>query len=162
MEEFSDRLKTLISLAGTTNNEFATKINESKSQISRYLNGQGKPGFETIVSILTSFPDINPGWVLLGELPIFRDTNTTFNSEEKENITTRKFVDIFNSIDKVAKESEEKMKIIRKEIEAYKAILSPKFKVVDNEIEHEQNPDNNILNETIKEPVAPPLYINIK
>lgn len=138
MDDFSDRLKILISLTDTTNNEFAARINESKSQISRYLSGKGKPGFDTIANIFTIYPDVNPRWMLLGELPIFRDTDLTVSAEDKETILARKFAGIFESIDKVAKESEEKMNLIRKEIEDYKAILSPNIRGVKNEVDKEK------------------------
>ena len=70
-EKFEDRLSILIHLSELSNNEFAKSINESRSQISKYLNNHGKPGYDTLISILKKFPDLNARWLLMGEPPMF-------------------------------------------------------------------------------------------
>lgn len=71
MDSFYERLNLLIQLSATSHSEFAVSINESKSQISKYLNEKGKPGYDTMVKIMNKFPDLNGRWLLLGEKPVF-------------------------------------------------------------------------------------------
>lgn len=71
MESFDERLNMLIQLSATSSSEFAVSIQESKSQISKYLHGKGKPGYDTIVKLMQKYPDLNGRWLLLGEKPVF-------------------------------------------------------------------------------------------
>lgn len=83
MDTFSARLNILVHLASNSSSEFASSIKESKSQISKYLNDKGKPGYETLVKIMQKFPDLNGRWLLLGEKPVFLRNLTTDEETDK-------------------------------------------------------------------------------
>lgn len=99
MESFSTRLNLLIHLSSTSSSDFAVSIKESKSQVSKYLNDKGKPGFETLVKVMQKFPDLNGRWLLLGEKPVFLRNLTT--DEETDKVikeSHRKVVDMMENM----------------------------------------------------------------
>lgn len=99
MESFSTRLNLLINLSSSSNSDFAHSIRESKSQISKYLNDKGKPGFESLVSIMQKFPDLNGRWLLLGEKPVFlRDLTQNAETDKVIRDTHRKLVDLMEDM----------------------------------------------------------------
>ena len=99
MDSFSTRLNILINLSTSSSSEFARSIGESKSQISKYLNNQGKPGYGTLVKIMEKFPDLNGRWLLLGERPVFlRDLTLNADTEQAIRDSHKKLVDLMENM----------------------------------------------------------------
>ncbi|WP_020603161.1 helix-turn-helix domain-containing protein [Spirosoma spitsbergense] len=46
---------------------FSKAVNKSYTAISMILKGSSKPGWELLESILETFPDVNPGWLMTGD-----------------------------------------------------------------------------------------------
>jgi len=110
MDNFDDRLTLLIHLSELSNNEFAKSINESKSQISKYLNNQGKPAYDTLISILTKFPDLNARWLLTGEAPMFLSPpNVLASGENTRKINLNRIVEMFDTLFTYHAELEKKL-----------------------------------------------------
>jgi hypothetical protein len=110
-DNFEDRLAVLIHLSELSNNEFAKSINENKSKISKYLNHQGKPGYETLINILKKFPDLNARWLLMGEAPMFlSQIDVSSNPEKLREVSINKVMEMFNVLLKYHNEVEDKLK----------------------------------------------------
>lgn len=46
---------------------FADKIGVQRSNVSHILNGRNKPGYDFILKIIKSFPNVSSHWLLTGE-----------------------------------------------------------------------------------------------
>lgn len=68
-----ERLNRIVREKGLTAGRFAQEIGASPSAISHILSGRNKPGYEVLYSIARVFPDIDPGWLLTGEGPMYRN-----------------------------------------------------------------------------------------
>lgn len=67
-----ERIKILIQALDLTVAKFAVKVGLDNHQtLYKMLNNGTKPSFDTIVSILNFFPEVNPRWLLLGEGEMF-------------------------------------------------------------------------------------------
>jgi len=67
-----DRILQIIETEHLTSGKFALFIGSQPSIISHILNGRNKPSMEIIQKILTSFPAINPDWLILGSGSMYR------------------------------------------------------------------------------------------
>lgn len=56
--------------------EFADKIGVQRSSVSHVLNGRNYPGASFIQKMLSTYRNLNPRWLLLGEGPML-ESNTT-------------------------------------------------------------------------------------
>ncbi len=63
-----------MSAKGYTSQRFAEIMNVQPSGISHILAGRNKPRFDFLVRLLERFPDVSPDWLLLGNGPMFRET----------------------------------------------------------------------------------------
>lgn len=61
-----DRIIQIMEKEGITAGKFAQQIGTQPSVISHIINGRNKPSMEIIQKILSSFPTINPDWLILG------------------------------------------------------------------------------------------------
>lgn len=67
-----ERIRHIINYYGLTAHALEQKLSVSQGTISKVLLGKISPKTETIQKILALFPNISPGWLLLGEGEIFR------------------------------------------------------------------------------------------
>lgn len=75
-QTISERLEVLIRELGLNPNSFSKALGYPNNNVTigRIINDKGKaPSYETLQKILSSFPQINPTWLLTGETPMFRD-----------------------------------------------------------------------------------------
>jgi predicted transcriptional regulator len=71
------RLKDLIEALELNTAQFAKKLGYSRpDRIYALINTENKPGFDTLVDILTTFPKVNARWLILGSGKMFLDDNT--------------------------------------------------------------------------------------
>lgn len=128
---FHERLNLLIQLSAASSSEFAGSINESKSQISKYLHDKGKPGYETLVSILQKFPDLNGRWLLLGEKPVFlRDFTTNKATDDLIKASHQKLISMIEGLMSHHEEAEKELTeliIKHRQTEKELAILKKAF-----------------------------------
>ena len=61
-----ERIIQIIETENLTSGKFALAIGTQPSVISHIINGRNKPSMEIIQKILTTFPTINPDWLILG------------------------------------------------------------------------------------------------
>ncbi|MFO7613331.1 MAG: helix-turn-helix transcriptional regulator [Bacteroidales bacterium] len=67
-----DRIRKILELKNESASDFAEKLGVQRSSVSHIMSGRNNPGLEFLQKILTSYPDINPDWLLLGKGEIFR------------------------------------------------------------------------------------------
>jgi transcriptional regulator with XRE-family HTH domain len=61
------RILLIIKHSNISASEFASRIGVQPSSVSHILSGRNKPSLDFILKILTSYPEINPEWVLFGK-----------------------------------------------------------------------------------------------
>lgn len=69
-----DRIQKILDKESLQPSRFAEIIGVQRSSISHILSGRNNPSFDMIQSILKSFPQINPDWLILGVGDIYRPT----------------------------------------------------------------------------------------
>jgi len=62
-----DRITEFLVKKNISPAEFADKIGVQRSSVSHVLNGRNYPGASFIQKMLSSYKDLNPRWLLLGE-----------------------------------------------------------------------------------------------
>ncbi|MBW6460169.1 MAG: helix-turn-helix domain-containing protein [Bacteroidales bacterium] len=67
-----DRIRKLLEIKKESPSDFAQKLGVQRSSVSHIMSGRNNPGLDFLQKILTSYPDINPDWLLLGKGEIFR------------------------------------------------------------------------------------------
>lgn len=71
----NERLKILLDLLQMSPSETAVKLSVQRSTFSHLLSGRNKPSFDFIARFLKEFPNVNPDYLILGELPYLRLDN---------------------------------------------------------------------------------------
>ena len=71
-ETLIERIKKIIEQKDLNPSYFADYIEISRSSMNHVLNGRNNPSLDVMVKVLEKYPDINPDWLLLGKLPMFR------------------------------------------------------------------------------------------
>ncbi|MBN2520830.1 MAG: helix-turn-helix transcriptional regulator [Bacteroidales bacterium] len=62
-----DRLLKFLNHEGLSSAKFAEVIGVQPSGISHVLSGRNKPGFDFISKVLSSYPELNADWLILGK-----------------------------------------------------------------------------------------------
>ena len=86
MDNLAIRLQSFIKYLGLNNTRFADEINVQRSGISHILSGRNKPGLDFIYKIFSSYPDLNPDWLIMGRGEMIkgvRDTRTNVVEPDK-------------------------------------------------------------------------------
>ena len=65
--EIAERIKQVVNLSGFSPYTFEKQAGISTNTIKGVLDGRNKPGYDTLVKIVSKFPEINPVWLLMGE-----------------------------------------------------------------------------------------------
>lgn len=66
------RISEIIKHEGLSNKEFAQRVGIGESSVTHYTSGRNKPNQETIQKILQAFTDLNPDWLISGDLPMYK------------------------------------------------------------------------------------------
>jgi Peptidase S24-like len=67
-KQIGDRLSTIIEHYGDSVYGAAKKLGHDRpTKLYNFIGHKFKPGFDTLVEVLQTYPEINPGWLLLGE-----------------------------------------------------------------------------------------------
>ena len=73
-KKFGERLeKVMKELGFSSQNKFAKEINEDQGKVSRYVRGEGKPGFEFLEKLALRFSNLNMRYLLTGQGSITGD-----------------------------------------------------------------------------------------
>lgn len=87
--DMNERIKLLLSEYGLSASKFAETIGVQASGISHIISGRNKPGYDFIIKVLESFPDLDPDWLLTGKGEMHRQaagaTSKTIDSKNNGN-----------------------------------------------------------------------------
>lgn len=78
--EIGKRLSTIINYYKLSQSEFGAKFNSNKQEISNWIRGT-KMNVGRISDLLSNYPEINPGWFMLGRGEMLRKE---YEKAEKE------------------------------------------------------------------------------
>lgn len=81
-----NRIVQLINSEGLTSSKFADTIGVQRSSISHILSGRNNPSLDFIQKILTSFPAIDPNWLISGSGNMYKsqDSPSLFHEPETD------------------------------------------------------------------------------
>ncbi len=94
MEDFvRQRIMSVFSANNTNPTKFSKENKAMQKRLSRQLNGGASVTFETISSILDSFPDISAEWLLRGEGEMYKsdDKNINDNFDNSQYVSKSKY-----------------------------------------------------------------------
>lgn len=117
-EEFTKRLKKVITYYGESASSFAEKIGVQRSSISHILSGRNKPSLEFILKVLSSFPDVELYWLLNGKGNFPSKKNKEQQTEKKQiPESAHLFSETENKIPEEISDSKQIIKNSKKEID---------------------------------------------
>lgn len=67
------RIQKIIEDKNLSPSNFADEVGLNRAVVSHILHGRNKPGLENLQRILSTYPDINPGWLITGVGPMYLD-----------------------------------------------------------------------------------------
>ena len=79
-----NRISNFIESTGLNPTAFAAKIGVQQMTLWGQLNGKRKLSLETVVAILSSYPELSADWLLRDEGPMLK-TNTQANNDRRLN-----------------------------------------------------------------------------
>ncbi len=71
-----DRLKQVFDALGITIYQISKELGENPSKFYNILNGRAKPSYDTIMSLLTCYPQISSDFLIRGKLPVLNTPET--------------------------------------------------------------------------------------
>lgn len=99
------RIKDVLMLKNTSINKFADGNPSLQTRLSRQINQGASISCDTIVRILSTYPDISAEWLIRGEgVPNLEDSLSLYNGEEDDDI-----LDLKVKHDKLKIEHEEEL-----------------------------------------------------
>jgi hypothetical protein len=73
--DIADRLQELLNIWKLNPNQFAKELGyERPEKIYGILSKKFKPSFDTLIDIITQYPQVNANWLLKGEGSMFKET----------------------------------------------------------------------------------------
>lgn len=103
MENFAEKLKTIIINEGLSASKFAQKIGVQRSSVSHVLSGRNKPSLDFILKIHKSINNIDLEWLLSNKLEnsSLNNDTTPHNNETYPNKIIEKDSSHEHQIDKI-------------------------------------------------------------
>ena len=89
-----ERIEFIIREKGLTNVEFSAITGIAPATLSHITSGRSKPTLPIMRGIIKGFPDLNPGWVFMGEGSIYKTVDA-----EGEVSATSNLVDVNGGLD---------------------------------------------------------------
>ena len=122
------RIMSIFSIKSTNPTKFSKENKAMQKRLSRQLNGGASVTFETISSILSSFPDISAEWLLRGEGEVLKSDNKNINDnfDKSKYVSKNKYeskIYLLAEVTNDLKETVLENKKLRKEIEELRSKL---------------------------------------
>lgn len=122
------RIMSIFSIKSTNPTKFSKENKAMQKRLSRQLNGGASVTFETISSILSSFPDISAEWLLRGEGEVLKSDNKNINDnfDKSQYVSKNKYeskIYLLAEVTNDLKETVLENKKLRKEIEELRSQL---------------------------------------
>jgi Helix-turn-helix. len=75
-----DRIQRIIDDKNLTPSRFADEVGLHRPAVSHILNGRNNPGLDALQRILSRYKDINAGWLISGEGPMYNADHGDFQN----------------------------------------------------------------------------------
>jgi hypothetical protein len=126
--DIADRLQQLLGVLKLNPNQFAKELGyERPEKIYGILNKKFKPSFDTLMDIVTHYPQVNANWLLRGESSMFtadEKSNSEATSLEAQKI---KWLELqLAEKDKQLTDKERMMAILEKQVALLEKIVENK------------------------------------
>ena len=73
MDTIDSRIQQFLNMEGLTPGQFADQLGIQRSGISHLLSGRNKPSFDFITKMLSTYPNLQADWLLLGHGKPYKD-----------------------------------------------------------------------------------------
>ena len=93
----NERIKLIVEYIGKPINSIAKEIGVSQPTLKACVDGSNKPSFDTIQKILSTYTDINPTWLVVGEGKMLLDFTIGITGGENP-VIDKEFNDIVDDI----------------------------------------------------------------
>lgn len=83
-----ERLKQVFDALGITIYQIAKELGENPSKFYNILNGRAKPSYDTMMSLLTCYPQISADYLIRGILPVLNsaDSNARISTADDDTV----------------------------------------------------------------------------
>ena len=85
-----NRLQLIMASNRLNATSFADRIGVQRSNLSHILNGRNKPGYDFLLKVIQSFPNVNAHWLLTGENQISSQEDTKENTNQNKQMSFAK------------------------------------------------------------------------
>lgn len=82
LEAVTERIFQFVEQEGLTYADFAASLDIGSAVVSHMKNGRNKVSLNVYAKILSSFPKLNPDWLLFGEGTMYRDDSSNNNGQQ--------------------------------------------------------------------------------
>jgi transcriptional regulator with XRE-family HTH domain len=118
-KDILNRIKHLMDYFSLTPSKLADILGVNRSRLSHILNGRNKPSLEIVISLLDSYPELNPEWLMFGKEPFLRSKPSRPPKNLLEYVEVKKFEEKENKAD-IASEADDIKEITDKSRETTK------------------------------------------
>lgn len=80
MDKINDRFLQVMEYYNQSPSKFADELGVIRSSISHIISGRNKPGLDLIQKLLTTFPEVDADWLLLGKGKMIQPKETEVKS----------------------------------------------------------------------------------
>lgn len=86
--DIQDRLKQIFDALGITIYQIAKELGENPSKFYNILNGRAKPSYDTMMSLLTCYPQISADYLIRGIMPVLNsaDSNARLTNTDDDTV----------------------------------------------------------------------------
>ena len=77
MDNTTQRIKLIMKYFSLNRLKFSEKIGIQVTTLNHILNGRNNASLSVILNICNAYPEINPGWLLMGRGEMFSESNTS-------------------------------------------------------------------------------------
>lgn len=82
MDTVNSRIQQFLNMEGVSPAQLADQLGIQRSGLSHLLSGRNKPSFDFITKLLSSYPNLQADWLLLGRGKPYKDASSAVSAQE--------------------------------------------------------------------------------
>ena len=82
MDTINSRIQQFLNMEGVSPAQLADQLGIQRSGLSHLLSGRNKPSFDFITKLLSSYPNLQADWLLLGRGKPYKDASSAVSAPE--------------------------------------------------------------------------------
>ena len=82
MDTVNSRIQQFLNMEGVSPAQLADQLGIQRSGLSHLLSGRNKPSFDFITKLLSSYPNLQADWLLLGRGKPYKDASSAVSAPE--------------------------------------------------------------------------------